>query len=678
MLCGDFNQILDINLDKKGGKERNKLKKSSEVINKFLEQTEWNDVWCALHPDIFQFTWKKSNPLIMSHIDYMLMPMGTFSLVQECNILPAVFSDHCAIICKLCLSETMRGPGLWKFNTSHLSKKEYVDQINKVLDHVEFRYNELNPLNRWEMLKMDVREETIQFSNHFAVTRKQKIKALQKQLESANKRLAMINLKALNAIELIQKINTKIDNISIELNKGKQYNAQGAILRAKAQWMAQGEHNSKYFFSLEKRNLKSKTMNQTYDQAGQLVNKTDKILEVQAKFYERLYTKDTQINCKIDSNPEATISELDQIILENPIEMKELQNALKSMAMNKSPGTDGFQVNFYVMFWEKLDTFLLEAFNYAIINKMMHKTAREGVISLLPKQDRDLKYVKNWRPIVLLNTDSKILSKVVANRIKLVLPSPISSDQTGFLKNRYIAENLLKLIDAMVVAEDNNIPAIIVSVDFEKAFDRIEYRSVVSIMKWFSFGPYMTGLVELLFTNFKLATINNGYTSDYFTPMRGLFQGNPISSDLFILTIELLAVQLKRNQKVQGLKIDDEHELLLTQFADDLGLMLKYDETLWTEAVHEFNKFQSCTGSKISYDKSTVYRIGSLKDSNVKFYSACKLQWTNKPFKVLGIYLTTNTLELIKLNVEPHNKNRSDNATVENERIILVRKNPCD
>ena len=96
----------------------------------------------------------------------------------------------------------------------------------------------------------------------------------------------------------------------------------------------------------------------------------------------------------------------------------------------------------------------------------------------------------------------------------------------------------------MDFAELNEIPAIIVSIDFEKAFDRIEYKVVYKIMEWFNFGPKMIKYVQLLLTSFKLATINNRYTSNYFVPTRGLFQGNPISSYLFILVIELLATCL--------------------------------------------------------------------------------------------------------------------------------------
>ena len=191
----------------------------------------------------------------------------------------------------------------------------------------------------------------------------------------------------------------------------------------------------------------------------------------------------------------------------------------------------------------------------------------------------------------------------------------------------------------------------IASIDFEKAFDHIDYNSVHKILAWFNFGPNLIGMVKTLFCNFKLVTINNGYTSQYFKPTRGLFQGNPISSYLFILVVELLAVLLHSNVKIKGIRVGDQ-TMLLTQFADDLGLILEYNERSWNAAVKMFNVFQSATGLLINYEKSVIYRIGALRNSNAKFYSARKLQWMNDPIKVLGVYLVSNQTELIDLNLQ--------------------------
>ena len=123
----------------------------------------------------------------------------------------------------------------------------------------------------------------------------------------------------------------------------------------------------------------------------------------------------------------------------------------------------------------------------------------------------------------------------------------------------------------MEYASLKKLPAVVISVDFEKAFDRVEYRALFKIMEWYNFGPNFIQYVRTLFTDFRIVTVNNGYSSQPFKPTWGLFQGNPISSHAFLLIMELLAMQLRADKRIQGIQIGKFHHLL-AQFADDLTL----------------------------------------------------------------------------------------------------------
>ncbi len=92
--------------------------------------------------------------------------------------------------------------------------------------------------------------------------------------------------------------------------------------------------------------------------------------------------------------------------------------------------------------WIAIKSLLIERIKYAIETGEMSIEQRRGIITLLPKQNKNHYNLKNWRPISLLNTDYKIIAKLLANRLKLVLPYIINGDQTGYLKNRYIGENI--------------------------------------------------------------------------------------------------------------------------------------------------------------------------------------------------------------------------------------------
>ena len=546
----------------------------------------------------------------------------------------------------------MKGPGFWKFNNSHVKDKDFVDQVNKIFDVAEYRYSEMSPPNKWEQIKQDIKEFAVQYSKEKAGKRREKIVRIEKQLRAAHIKLAMINLRSHQAVSIIQKVNNKIDGFKRELEKENLYHVKGVMLRSKAKWVAEGQQNSKYFFSLEKRNAKAKIMQTTQMANGEVTRDPKKVLQIQKSFYQNLYTADLNLDPKIEIEPEKKLDATQKVLLDSQISIEEIQEAIKATARNKSPGSDGFGIEIYIIFFNKMKDLLLSVYNCAYAQNNLHASAKYGIISLIPKLGRNLNLIKNWRPIVLLNSDLKILTKIFASRLKLVLPDIIHTDQTGFLAGRAISSNMRKILDVIDFTDMNNIPALLLSIDFEKAFDRVHYNALEKVLKWFSFGPVFRSWIKLFYEGFSLVTLNNGFASPQIRPTRGLFQGNPISPYLFLLQIELLAVMVRRNKHIKGVKINDTEHLLI-QFADDLGMCLAYDRKSWCEALKTLHDFEAKTGLKINYDKSSVYRIGSLKNSNAKFYSTKKLQWTNDPINVLGILITTEKNEIIQKNLEP-------------------------
>ena len=119
------------------------------------------------------------------------------------------------------------------------------------------------------------------------------------------------------------------------------------------------------------------------------------------------------------------------------------------MECNKTPGSDGLPAEFYKVFWNDIADLFFKSLNYANQTGQLSVTQRRGIIKLIPKKDAEPYLIKNWRPISLLNCDYKIAAKAIANRFKQVLPNLIDNDQTGFLKGRFIGENI-RLIDSII------------------------------------------------------------------------------------------------------------------------------------------------------------------------------------------------------------------------------------
>ena len=111
-----------------------------------------------------------------------------------------------------------------------------------------------------------------------------------------------------------------------------------------------------------------------------------------------------------------------------------------------------------------------------------------GVITLIPKEESSPLELKNWRPVTLLNVDCKIASKAIAKRIEPISPLLIHADQTGFVKGRYIGENIRLIADVMEQTRKLNLFGILLSLDFQKAFDTLEWSCIHDVLKLYNFG----------------------------------------------------------------------------------------------------------------------------------------------------------------------------------------------
>ena len=244
------------------------------------------------------------------------------------------------------------------------------------------------------------------------------------------------------------------------------------------------------------------------------------------------------------------------------------------------------------------------------------------------------------------------MAEIMSNKIRTTLNHLIHTDQTGFVPGRNISENVCKVVDEVNLISNHNIAASLLLVDFEKAFDRVEYSSLIGALKYFNFGSYIQSWITILFTDFALCTVNNGHSSEYFKPTRGLFQGNPISSTGFIILIELLAIAIRSNPKIRPVTVKNI-QLLLYLFADDMSIFLPSDIRSWEELKRVISNFENISGSKVNYEKTMLYRIGSARCRDALYYAMHKLHWSEGEINILGIQLNKDKQQITWSNVEP-------------------------
>ena len=177
------------------------------------------------------------------------------------------------------------------------------------------------------------------------------------------------------------------------------------------------------------------------------------------------------------------------------------------MKNGKSPGIDGFPAEFFKIFWKKIKFFVLKAYKYAYNKGEMSTSLRHCLITCIPKGNKPRIHLKNWRPISLLSCVYKIISSAVANRLKKVLDKLISKTQTGFVSGRYIGENIRLIYDLLHYTEKENIPGLIMLVDFEKAFDSVSWSFIYRVLDFLNFGNNFKKWIKLFNTNI-VASVN--------------------------------------------------------------------------------------------------------------------------------------------------------------------------
>ena len=639
VIGGDLNLVLDENKDAHGRKGNNR--KAASVLKMYMEEAMLVDYWREMNPNKFEFTWHRKRPKpIYARLDYFLINYGLVANVEYIKNIPAYKTDHSAVKLRLKVSEgKKRGPGLWKLNASLLHKLENIetlkDEIQTVSDKAEIE--KYNACCKWEKIKECVVKKCMEMSKNQAKKNNCEVIKLQKCLEKLQEEKECATEQEFNAIE------NKISDVNSSLRVLLTRKAEGARIRSKSKWYSKGEMSNKYYLGLEKVKYANKTLNAIMCDDNTVTREEKKILREQRKFYKKLYTENPDVIFNFVNESGIQHSEEEKGDLEAPFTFEEFTQSLRGLARGKTPGNDGLTMDFYIIMWKQVGKPLWEAVLESHKEGKLYLSARRGVISLIPKKNRDPLYIKNYRPISLLNNDHKLVAKMITNRLKKYIHKVIRPQQTGYVPGRYIGINLRKMIDLLGYLERENTQAILLALDFEKCFDSIAHKSLMSAMRYFNVGEYLISWIEMLYKDFELCVINNGKWSTYFKQMRGVHQGSPLSGPVFLYVAEILAHKVIENKKIKGIKIGDNIEEKITQYADDTNMWSTHNEESVNAIIDELEIFYKNTGLKVNYEKSVIYRIGAKGDRG-RLYLKKKFKWGTNVIDTLGLLVNLEDL----------------------------------
>ena len=364
------------------------------------------------------------------------------------------------------------------------------------------------------------------------------------------------------------------------------------------------------------------------------------------KLYQSKNIDDLEIDNYLRNSNIPQLSPIEKETCEFFPSIDECKEAVLNMKPNKSPGLDGLTGEFYKYFWDSISELFYDALIEIFQKGELSFSQRLSVLTLIHKKD-DKKLLKNYRPLSLTNTDYKIIAFIFARRLQDIINKIINPNQSAYIRGRYIGANARLILDIFEYCENFYQDGILLFLDFEKAFDSIEWNFLYKTLNRFNFGQNFIKWVKILYTNPIFRTKNNGWLSKTVSMQRGIRQGCPVSALLYILVAEVLAIKIKENDNICGFSLPNmTNEIKSVQHADDLTMTLKNIDSL-KHGLETIKSFCLHAGSKINISKTECILLGTLKNA---FNDINGIKVNTSSIKCLGIYMGHDKVECYNKN----------------------------
>ena len=632
-LAGDFNFFFDQDKEAVGGRRNINTQSIARFIS-IKEKFDLCDIWRIQHPNDKKYTYRQRHHTgyLQRRLDYIFVSNYMQTNVTKTDIKIAISTDHSPVCMDITVDDGViqRGPGFWKYNSSLNKDPVYKERLRNIIRTFLNEAQDMDKQLKWELLKYEVKKFTIQYTRNSSRQKRERKQQLEDRLQTLleNDKQDSDEYKAAHK---------NLDEIYDDI-------ATGIRIRSKCDWYEQGEKSTKYFLNLEKMRAKTSTLTRIKKADTDITTKKDILAEIE-HFYKSLF-KDKLNNsnetCKnfLNNLTTPTLNQDEKDALSVEITVAELFSALSDMPDNKSPGNDGLSCEFYKTFWDDIKGPFFDSIMQGREKGELSTSQKQAIIRLIEKKDKDRTEIANWRPISLLNIDLKILSKTLANRLKSVLDKIITSNQTAYMKDRFIGESTRLLSDILDVTDELKIDALLVTVDFQKAFDSLNHTFIIEACRKFGIPDFMLIWIQTLLRNQKSCVINGGTTTNYFQLERGARQGDPIAAYLFIIALEMMFIMVKEDESINPIELCNS-KFLYSAYADDVTFFLK-DRNSVIALLQVIKKFSKYSDLKPNYDKCELAGIGALKGVNWALCGLKCVDLTKTTIKVLGVHFSYN------------------------------------
>lgn len=416
--------------------------------------------------------------------------------------------------------------------------------------------------------------------------------------------------------------------------------------KSRVKWLSLGDRNNGFFFNQVRANWSHSKILAIENAQGNIVFGHSQVADVAVDFFKNsIGTHSTTLNYDLSTLNIPQISHIQASHLEDRITNETIYATLKSMKRNKSPGPDGFTVEFFLSSWDVVGKEFCEAVAHFFTSSNMHQGINSTGITLVPKVTNPTS-MREFRPISLCSVAYKCIAKIIASRLKLVLPDLINISQSAFIKGRYISDNILLAQElCRVYNRGTGTAKCALKIDLHKAFDSLSWDFLINVLGQMNFPQRFVSWIRACITTPMYSVKINGELKGYFKGEKGLRQGDPMSPYLFAIAMNVLSCILskipsnfKYHSKCKDLKLNHLF------FADDVLLFSNGDKQSVQYLMNSLDSFSAISGLRPNADKSTVF-FGNCDQAVTDWIDArYNIPHGELPVRFLGVPLISTKL----------------------------------
>ena len=433
IILGDFN-FVTMRIDRNSHALNVIDNAALQVWSDLEEECVLLDSFRVTSPKRIIYTYSHTDKKSKSRLDRIYVTADLATKVEATNFDVSCFSDHKIVRVRIA-NEIERGNGSWIFNNSLINDQEFLNRLkNEVREAREFKNTFEFKRDFWDYQKMNIQSVTRMHSTKKAEIRRNEIFQIKSEIEQLEK---------LHPVYITDESKLKLSQLQEKMAKFEKNKIEGMKLRSKIASYEIGEPKISYLAKLEKKSGERNCIYSLKDEQNVLKEGTENLLKITYNFYKKLYTKEPECERAQDyflRKIRKRISPEDFEASEKNIEARELYKSLTELQPNKSPGPDGITRELYIVLWPELEEDFVDCVREILEKDELSEMQKRGAIRITHKKgNRD--ELKNYRPITLLNVDLKILTRTLAKRLKIILPTLIHKSQKA-VPGRHITDNI--------------------------------------------------------------------------------------------------------------------------------------------------------------------------------------------------------------------------------------------